>query len=128
MNDTTALERFKWFLLLDLTYEDYQSLWEQPWMTDQGPRVEKAIRQLHRDGLIYLFRVTGPGMINVSGDDPTLRLSFSEVERALARGQRTDWLQEPEDRDLPDIWIGPTTRGEATAKDAPEEILKLYQA
>jgi hypothetical protein len=121
----TPTERFKWTLLIFLVFEDYQSLWEQPWMTDEAPRVEQAMRELYRDGLIYLFRTPAPGAVNASGVDPTLRLSDAEIEIELDRGRRTDWLQAPEDRDLPDIWIGPTADGETAANDPPEAVRRL---
>jgi hypothetical protein len=117
MSEPTPLERFKWTLLFDLAFEDCQSLWEQPWMTDDAPHVEQSIQELHRDGLIYLFRVPATGAVNASGIDPTLRLSDAEVASELDRGRRTYWLQAPEERDLPDIWIGPTAEGETVAKD-----------
>lgn len=127
MVEPTPIELFKWTLLFDLVFEDYYGLREQPWI-NQGDLVEQAIRELYREGLIYLFRVPAPGLVNESGDDPTLRLSEAELDRELDRAKRADWSREsePERSELPDIWIGPTAEGEAAANDPPAAIRKLY--
>jgi hypothetical protein len=125
VDDPTPIELFKWTLLFDLV-EDYYGLWEQPWI-DEESRVEQGIRELHRDGLIYLFRVPSPDLVNESGVDPTLRLSEAELDRELDRVSGTDWSRvfEPDQPELPDIWIGPTAEGEAAVNDPPAAIRKL---
>ena len=134
----TPFERFKWTVLFDLVFEDYQGLWEPLWSLRGSEAVEgqaeverqawaeRAIRELHRDGLIYFFRVPRSAEINESGLDPDLRLSEAELDQTLGNEWWRVPLGESLPPDHPNIWIGPTPEGEAAAKNPPEAIRKLY--
>jgi hypothetical protein len=114
-------EKFKWNVLGDAAFEDYYVLWELGW----EPFAERALRELHDEGLIYFFRVPPPYDVNTSGEDEGLRLPPEEVDETL----RGDWWREgkrlPEEH--PNIWFGPTPAGEAACENPPEHIRKLWR-
>ncbi len=134
----TPFERFKWTVLFDVVFEDYQGLWEPLWSLRGSEAIEgqtederlawaeRAIRELHRDGLIYFFRVPRSAEVNESGADPNLRLSEAELDTTLG----SEWWRVPVGESLPpdhpDVWIGPTPSGEAAANNPPDAIRKLY--
>jgi hypothetical protein len=59
---------------------------------DRQRFAERALRELHDEGLIYFFRVRPPYDINASGEDESLRLTSEEVDETL----RSDWWRSSE--------------------------------
>lgn len=130
-------EKFKWYILGDATFEDWQGLWEPLWglrgdyaigglsEKERQEVAEHALRELYRDGFIYFFDVPPWGDISASGQDETRRLSPEAVDEAL----RSDWWRGPEGlpEDHPSIWWGPTPAGEAACENPPEHIRRLWR-
>ena len=133
-------ERFKWDVLADLVWEDYQGIWEPLWWLRGGGRIsgqseaerhvyaERLLRELYSAGLIYFFLVNAEaGGINTSAVDPACVLAPTDVDDAIG----ADWWRH--DGPLPDddakmIWIGPTPAGEAAAKDAPSQVITYWKS
>lgn len=129
-------EKFKWNTLGDAVFEDYYGLWEPLyWLRgggviegqtefDRASFAERALRELHDEGLIYFFRVPPHHEVNTSGEDESLRLTPDEVDKAL----RGDWWRGREGlpEDNPGVWFGPTPAGEAACENPPEHIRKLW--
>lgn len=129
-------EKFKWNVLGDAVWEDYQGLWEPLfWLrgggaidglseADRQALAERALRELHGDGLIYFFRVPPPHDINASGEDESQRLTAQEVEETLSGSW---WRGGGLPDDHPNIWFGPTAKGEAACEDPPEHIYRMWR-
>jgi hypothetical protein len=99
--------RFKWEIFGDAAFEDIQGLWEPLWVLRghlkqpgmQEPErqrlAERALRELHSDGLIYFFRASAHSNPSDAADDPACRLTSQEFETALAgdwwRGTGLAW-------------------------------------
>jgi hypothetical protein len=133
----SEFEKFKWNILGDAVFEDYQGLWEPLWWLRGGGVIEgqsevgrqryaeRVLRELHDEGLIYFFRVPPPYDINESGEDASLRLTPEQVDETL----RGDWWRGSEGlpEDHPGVWFGPTPAGEAACENPPERIRKLWR-
>jgi hypothetical protein len=133
MND---LEVFKWRVLSDLAFEDHEGMWEPLWglrgcyaiegqsESERQAFAERAMRELHDDGLIYFFRAAID--INAAADGPDARLGDAQVERELASA----WWRTPLGSSLPDdhpnIWIATTAKGDIAAQDPPDEIRRRF--
>lgn len=116
-------ERFKREILARTASEDWQGLWEPLWWLRGGGAIagqteadrqafaERALRELHDEGLIFFFRVRQGADINASALDPALRLTPDELDGALG----SSWWREAGGLDAaaPLVWWGPTSRGEA---------------
>lgn len=135
--DEESFLRFKWSILADSVWEDYQGVWEPLWAlrgdyaieglveeADRHAVAERALRELYEEGLIYFFRV--PDLdINAAGEEESLRLNRTEVEESLAG----DWWRGRElAPDVTTIWWGPTARGEKACEDPPPEIRGIWES
>ena len=124
-------DHFEWNLLGDVVFDDGLALWEafsaalaafpdRP-RAEQAQLAEQALRDLYRDGLIYLFRMEGQAL------DPSAvpeHLPPSEVQRVLAS---PGWRRDPVDPEIVTIWIGATQKGREACADPPPEIRRLWQ-
>jgi hypothetical protein len=133
----SEFDKFKWNILGDAVFEDYQGLWEPLWWLRGGGAIEgqseverqrfaeRTLRELHDEGLIYFFRVPPPHDINASGEDESLRLTPEEVDETL----RGNWWRGTDGvpQDHPGIWFGPTVAGEAACENPPERIRRLWR-
>src|SRR5215210_170214 len=132
-----AFEAFKWNMLGDAVFEDWQGLWEPLWWLRGGGAIdgqseadrqafaERALRELYADGLIYFFRVPAWGDINASGEDARLRLTAAQVDATLAAAwwRGVDGLPAAH----PNVWWGPTEPGESAANNPPDHIRSLWR-
>lgn len=136
--ELTEFERFKWNVLGDAVFEDYQGLWEPLWWLRGGGEIagqseedrqrfaERALRELHDKGLVYFFRVPDPPYDpDAAATDDALRLTPPEVDQAL----RGDWWRSPDGLggDHTRIWYGPTPAGEAWCENPPPPVHRLWR-
>lgn len=130
-------ERFKWTILGDAATEDVQGVWEPLWElrscyeipglseTERQDMVDRALRELFADGLIYFFRGGRPGQLNQAADDPSARLTSEEVDETL----KSDWWRGPATlpHNHPNVWWCATEKGETTYMNAPEDIRAFWE-
>lgn len=130
-------EQFKWNILGDAVFEDWQGLWEPLWALrgdyaieglsepQRQALAERALRELYAEGLIYFFRVPPWAEVNASAENESLRVTSERVDEAL----RGDWWRGrkglPEDH--PSIWWGPTEAGERACQNPPAHIRDLWR-
>jgi hypothetical protein len=87
--------------------------------------VERVLRKLLQEGLIYLFRAPADRQVIDAAEDPSLRLDKEEA-RAVISGD--SWRTIPPSRDGIDVFIGSTPDGEAACADPPEEIRRFWDS
>ena len=122
--DDAAFARFKQDMLGDAAFEDWQGVWEPLWWLRGGGAIagqseaerqaaaERALRELHAEGLIYFVQASWPGA-DLADKAP---LTSEAVDEAL----RGDWWRG--DGALPagvePVWFGATAAGEAACRRA----------
>ena len=118
----SRFERFK-REILDAAGEDWQGLWEPLWWlrgagaiagqteSDRRGFAERALRELHSEGLIFFFRARHGSHVNESALAPEVRLTPAEIDAVL----RSSWWRETGvlDAAAPLVWWGRTSRGDA---------------
>lgn len=121
----SSFQSFKRQILRRAATEDWQGLWEPLWWLRGGGAIAgqteadrqafagRALRELHAEGLVFFFRLGHGADINASAADPASRLTPREFDDAL----RSHWWRGLDglDPSAPQVWWGPTARGEAVA-------------
>jgi hypothetical protein len=130
-------QRFKWDVLHDAVFEDWQGLWEPVWWLRGGGAIEgqseaerqefaeRALRELHDEGLIFFFRVPAGADINASAEGEHARLNPEELYSMIAENWWRGTGGLPDSH--PNIWWGPTPAGEAAANDPPQQIRAVWE-
>ncbi|MGZ4463289.1 MAG: hypothetical protein ACXVZP_10650, partial [Gaiellaceae bacterium] len=72
-------DSFKADILAEAAFTDYWGVWEPFWWLVRGGKVvegepedasaERALRELHADGLLFFFRVPGDRPVKACGED-----------------------------------------------------------
>jgi hypothetical protein len=123
-----AFDRFKQEILADAAFEDWQGVWEPLWWLRGGGEIpgqsdadrqafaERALRELHGEGLIYFVRSPWPATdLGDVASNAALHLTLEAVDEML----RDDWWRGDGvlPADVEAIWFGATPGGEAACRD-----------
>jgi hypothetical protein len=124
--------RFKWEILGDAAFEDIQGLWEPLWLLrgylkqpdmselERQALAERALRELHGDGLIYFVQVPLKTNPSNAADDALLQLTPDDVSDTLS----SDWWRGPGNlpADHPNVWWSVTAKGAELANNPPAHV------